>query len=378
MDLDAKYLKVVETINKAGGTPPPVTPTLIELIKEVIKPDEVDFILAFSEQTSQTMEQLKVSSGLGEDEINAMVDVLAKRGVIFNQPNSKGVMVFKLLPLLNVGIFEYLFMKKLEITPYTKRLGELFTKMFEEQRELVKGHYEDVLKMVKHHPPVDRTVPYTTNQGSGKPIAIQINKSLGEPQEKTLPFQDVKDIIDKFDDIAVGHCFCRHFKDITGHPCQQTDSRENCFTFGKSARHTSQQGFARMVNKQEALEILAKAEEDGLMHKAYHPSFDSSRDETSICSCCTCCCGNAHDNTIAGTANEAWFLAVIDHEQCVGCGTCVEHCNAKALTMGDDDKPVLDEELCIGCGYCAYLCPENAVGLSQSHRVVYVTPPMPA
>ncbi len=378
MDQDEKYLKVVEAINKAGGTPPPVTPTLIELIKEVIRPEEVDFILAFSEQTSQTMEQLKASSGLSEDEINAMVDVLAKRGVIFNQPNRKGVMVFKLLPLLNVGLFEYLFMKKLEITPYTKRLGELFTKMFDEQRDLVKAHYKDVLAMVKHHPTVDRTVPYTTNQGTGKPISIQINKSLGDFKEQTMPFQDVKDIIEKFDDIAVGHCFCRHFKDLTGHPCQQTDSRENCFTFGKSARHTSQQGFARMVSKEEALDILAKAEEDGLMHKAYHPNFDSSRDETSICSCCTCCCGNAHDNTIAGTANEAWYLAVFDMEACVGCGTCVEHCNAKALSMGDDDKPVLDEDLCIGCGYCAYLCPENAIGLTQARRVVYVTPQMPA
>ncbi|MBI9076515.1 MAG: 4Fe-4S binding protein [Desulfatibacillum sp.] len=378
MDLNDKYLQVVDAINKAGGTPPPTTPTLIELIKEVIREDETDFIMAFGEQKSQTMEQLKASTGLSEDEINAKVEALAKRGVIFNQPNSKGMMVFRLLPLFNVGIFEYMFMKKLEVTPQTKHIADLFTKMFDEQRELVKANYEDVVKMVKLFPAVDRTIPYTTNQSSGKSISIEINQSLGEMKETKMPFQDVKDIIEKFDDIAVGHCFCRHHKDMTGDPCKQTDSRENCFTFGKSARHTANQDFARMVSKEEALAILTKAEEDGLVHKAYHPGFDSSRDETSVCSCCSCCCGNAHGVTIAGTANEAWFMAVVDKELCVGCGDCIEKCSSRALSMGDDDSPVLDKDLCIGCGVCAHFCPENAIGLVQSRRMVYTTPPRPA
>ena len=377
MDMNEKYLNVVEAINKAGGTPSPVTPTLIELIKNVIKEDETDFVIAFKDQKSQTMEQLKASTGLSEDEINARVEVLAKKGVIFNQPNSKGLMVFRLLPLFNVGIFEYMFMKKLEVTPENKRLADLFSKMFDEQRQLVKEHYDKVLKMVQNFPPVDRTVPYTTNESTGGKISIQINKSLGEVQEKTMPFQDVKDIIEKFDDIAVGHCFCRHHKDLIGDPCKQTDSRENCFTFGKSARHTAQQNFSRMVSKEEALAILTQAEKDGLVHKAYHPGFDSSRDETSVCSCCSCCCGNAHQNTIVGTANEAWYMASVDKELCVGCGECVDRCTSHALSMGDDNAPTVDDTLCIGCGVCAHFCPQNAMGLTQSRRIIFTKPPLP-
>ena len=378
MDQNDKYLKVVEAVNKAGGTPSPVTPTLIELIKEVIKEDETDFVLAFSDQKSQTMEQLQASTGLSQDEINAKVEVLAQKGVIFNQPNSKGVMVFRLLPLFNVGIFEYMFMKKLEITPENKRVAGLFTKMFDEQRELVKTHYDDVVKMAQTFPPVDRTVPYTTNVNSGEKISIQINKSLGAVEETAIPFQDVKEIVEKFDDIAVGHCFCRHHKDLLGDSCKQTDSRENCFTFGKSARHTSKQGFARLLSKEEALAILTQAEEDGLVHKAYHTGLDSSRDETSICSCCSCCCGNAAGNTIAGTASEAWFLAVVDKDLCVGCGECVTRCKSEALTMGEDGFPERDEGLCIGCGVCAHFCPENAIGLVQSKRLIRTIPPRPA
>ncbi len=70
--------------------------------------------------------------------------------------------------------------------------------------------------------------------------------------------QILENIINKFDDIAVGHCFCRQHKDLLGDPCKITDLRENCFTFGKSARFCVEQGFQRMISKDEALEILKK------------------------------------------------------------------------------------------------------------------------
>jgi len=114
MNIDEKYKKAGEIISAAGGTPLPVSDTLIKLLKYFIKEDEVDFITAFADKKSQTMEQLKQSSGLSEEEINKKVKVLAGRGVIFNQPNSKGIMVFRLLPLLNVGTFEYTFMGNIE------------------------------------------------------------------------------------------------------------------------------------------------------------------------------------------------------------------------------------------------------------------------
>ena len=67
-----------------------------------------------------------------------------------------------------------------------------------------------------------------------------------------------------------------------GSPIPPTD------TFGKSARYTTQQNYMRMIDKKEALEILMKAEEDGLVHKAYHPNFYVTNDETSVCNCCKC------------------------------------------------------------------------------------------
>jgi len=375
MSLDDRYKEVTGTINAAGGTPFPVSDTLVDIIKLLLKDDELDFILAFKEKKSQTMDQLKESSGLGEAEILERTESLAKRGFIFNQPSSSGLMVYRLLPLVNVGVFEYTFMQKLERTDENKELSRLFTKVFEEMDEMVQKSYDGLVKFMEQMPAVDRTVPIRVNKATDKPTVIEINRDLGEPAEKILPTQDVAELIDKFDEIAVGHCFCRHHKDMEGRSCKQTEMRENCFTFGKSARYTSAQGFMRMIDKKEALEILLKSEEDGLIHKAYHPKFDVEKAETSVCNCCKCCCGNSVDNQIGPIVNVAGFLAKVDADACVGCETCADYCHAGAIKLGDDDVSHVDEDRCLGCGVCAYFCPEAAITLSESKRIVRIAPP---
>jgi ferredoxin len=219
--------------------------------------------------------------------------------------------------------------------------------------------------------PIDRTVPYTENFETGVDINIVIDKEMEVPEEIIISAQNVEEIIQKFDEIAVGHCYCRHFRDLIGESCKQTDLRENCFTFGKSARYTAEQGFARMISKEEALEILKKSEKDGLVHKAYHPNMDFKREEDSICNCCSDCCGQAKNIT----SNLSSFLAQVDHELCTGCGICVEKCYSCAKELNDEEKARTLEELCIGCGICAAFCPEGAISLVEKRRVVRLAPP---
>ena len=376
MDIDMQYREVAETINAAGGTPFPVTDTLVQIIKELVNEDEIPLILAFKGKTSQTLDQLKESSGLPEAEILEKTKALAGKGIIFDQPNSKGVMVYRLLPLINVGVFEYTFMQKLEPTEKNKRLSGLFTKLFSELSDMVQGIYDGVVQYMANMPPVDRTLPIQTNQSSGQPIIIEINQEVrAQASDQVLQTQNVKDLIDKFDDIAVGHCFCRHHKDMEGHSCAQTDMRENCFTFGKSARFTSDHGFMRLIGKEEALEILMKSREDGLIHKAFHPNFDIAKDETSICNCCKCCCGNSVDNQIGPIVNAAGYLATVTEEKCTGCEACLGYCHTDAIAMGSDNVVHVTEERCLGCGVCAYMCPEDAIHLKEAERIVRIAPP---
>jgi len=370
-----KYKKAVKAINSASGTPLGVSDTTINILKFIVPEEYLDMIIAFRKRKSQTMDQLKEISGMSEEEILKNVEFLAKKGLIMNQPSRSGLMVFRLMPFINVGVFEYIFMNKLEYSDWEKELANLFQKLREESQSRILANYDYVINTILPNiRPIDRTIPFTENRETGNEIEIVVNEALETPEEKILPSQDVKEIINKFDDIAVGHCYCRHHKDLLGHSCKQTDLRENCFSFGKSARYTTEQGFARMISKDEALEILAKSEADGLVHKAYHPNMDFKREEDSICNCCADCCGQWSSITV----NLSNYVSQVNQELCVGCGTCIEKCPTGSLELNDEGKSQKVGERCIGCGICAAFCPENAISLVENERVVRLAPPRPA
>jgi MinD superfamily P-loop ATPase len=50
-------------------------------------------------------------------------------------------------------------------------------------------------------------------------------------------------------------------------------------------------------------------------------------------------------------------VALIDPDQCTGCGICVDMCRWSAI----DEHFVVDEIQCEGCGVCVDFCPEQAI-----------------
>jgi Pyruvate/2-oxoacid:ferredoxin oxidoreductase delta subunit len=370
-----KYKRAAQIINGAGGTPLSLNDTLIRILKHIVPDEEVlDYVKFFKKKTTQTMEQLKETTGLSEEVILPNVEKLAKKGLIFNQPNRHGVMVYRLMPFIDVGVFEYTFMGKLEDNEANRELAQLYHELTTSLKGRLKENYDAVIEFMKTRKPVDRTIPFTENKATGKEIEILINESLEVPVEKILPVQRVEELVEKFNDIAVGHCFCRHQQDLLGNSCKQTDIRENCFTFGKSARYTADQGFSRLITKEEALDIIRRSDDDGLVHKAYHPHFDTTKDETSLCICCNCCCGQAGPETF--NVNATNFIAQVDEELCTGCGICVEKCHTLTMQLNDDNIATVGNK-CIGCGVCAYECPEQAISLKENERVVRFAPVRP-
>lgn len=129
------------------------------------------------------------------------------------------------------------------------------------------------------------------------------------------------------------------------------------------------------MSKEEALEILKKCEDAGLVHKAYHKYGNSSAEEVAICNCCNCCCMTARDCLIFPVVNETNYLVSIDEDLCTGCATCVDLCYNKAIELNDDGKAEREEEFCVGCGVCAYHCPESVISLVEGPRIVRMIPP---
>jgi len=378
--LKEKFKRATEVICKQGMFPFPVSETAIAAVTAAVGENEaeLDLIEAFREKSSQTMEQLVETSGFSAERIQELATNLARKGLVFNQPNSAGVMIYRLMPLMMVGLMEYKFMGKLTGSRDEKELAGLFERLLQELRDRIQGNYDTVSSLFTAAPATDRTVPTHTSQ-EGKPVrVIPVDKTLESYEEFILPSQSVEEIIEKFDDIAVGHCFCRQRRSLLGEePCTYEAPTLNCFTFGKSARHTVAQGFAKMVSKEEALKIMQESEQAGLVHKAFHPHGREDRPETSICNCCKDCC-----DTIrlwrSGTLpliNSTYYLAVIDTEICSGCGTCTEWCPTEAVELNAGGVAEVDEKSCFGCGVCSRFCPEGAIALKEGLRRVFIMPP---
>lgn len=273
--LQSKYEKAASVICRQGIFPFPVNETTLTILRRAVGDvgAELDLIAEFDKKASQTLAELMDSSGMPEETVVKLTNSLARKGLLFNQPNTGGTMVYRLLPLMMVGLMEYTFMGPLQWNDREKELAVLFQRLMDDVRDQVQENYDAFVPIFNISPPIDRTVPARITE-DGKTIrVIPVNKNIEGAGETVLPSQSIDEIIEKFDEIAVGHCFCRQRRALLGEPCTTDAPLENCFTFGKSARHTASQGFARMITREEALRIMREAETTGLVHKALSSQF---------------------------------------------------------------------------------------------------------
>lgn len=120
-----------------------------------------------------------------------------------------------------------------------------------------------------------------------------------------------------------------------------------CIQMGHAAEYYIKTGRARQITREEAFEIIKKAEENGLMHDI--PNLDGEGKTHAICNCCGCGClaiRNAimYRNPDFSRSN---YISVIDEEKCVACGECVENCPTNALRLGQkicSSKPIPEEK----------------------------------
>ena len=357
---DKFWYKVARTFIKAGVFPVPITDTLIELLQTLITEEQAKFILIYK-KPSMTLEEIQQKIDMEEQKIIEMLDILMHNGIIVGtRSRSTGVIVYRLMGLYP-GIFEYTFLRG-ESSEREKNLAVLFEKLFGEISIGTQKNYDSIIKVFKDLPPTDRTLP--------------VEKEVEVGTETVMPFEEIKRYVEEYDDIALVHCYCRHAKELINDPCKLGASKNNCFLFDKTARFGIEQGFGRPVSKEEAIKILREAENEGLVHKVFHVHSDTNRGIEAICNCCKCCCGmiNMYYRGAAPIHTMSSYLAHVDDDSCVGCGTCVEKCPMETIDL-EDAIAVVNEDKCIGCGVCAYHCPEEAMHLERiGSRHVFIPP----
>ncbi len=194
----------------------------------------------------------------------------------------------------------------------------------------------------------------------GYPLrAIPVNAPVNVSRP-IAPYEDVRELIKSQDRIAVANCFCAGHQAVLETGCDQP--LEVCLVLGFYADYYIDLGFGRRITQEEALDILERSEEAGLVHQ-----FADSLDPGAICNCCPDCCGGLR--ILKMLPNPGAFVisnhfAKIDPDLCDGCEICVDRCPMDGISMTSDGAAAnINMDRCIGCGLCVKSCPTEAVML---------------
>ncbi len=316
----------------------PTSPALIEILKVLFPADQAELALRLPMKNttiSELKEMLPDVAGSLEETLHTMV----KRGTVYTGGRPGQERKYRLLPSV-VGWAETPFWAGKE-TDVTKKLAPLWIRYREEAygKELARGDM-----------PVMRVLP--------------VSRTLQDSRE-VLPFDALKPLVEAVSYRAVAHCPCRLMRKSVGEGCDH--ELVNCLHFGGMGRYMVEQGLAREVTSEETLKILKEANEGGLVHLADNVDGHIG----TICNCCGCCCVFLDTQNKMGlhTASSSNYLASVDADECVACGTCEGRCPMGAIAVKEAGVAEVDEAKCIGCGVCTPTCETEAVDLALRGEV---------
>lgn len=210
-------------------------------------------------------------------------------------------------------------------------------------------------------------------------LAAMFGKALDKPHTRIIPvnvsiksktqildFESVEEIISNAYNITVTKCTCR----ASMRKCDHT--LEACIQVNKGADYNETRGSGRKITAEEAMDIIKKAEEEGLIHV----TMNKSQTDNYICNCCPCCC-LAMPVLIEGgvkVVDPSRFRAEVDPDECSGCGMCHERCYFSAITWtdGEGSPSVVNADKCMGCGLCLVTCPEDAIEFLEAREPSFV------
>ncbi len=188
-----------------------------------------------------------------------------------------------------------------------------------------------------------RTEPVAPMLGRGMSFmrAMPVMSAI-ENDSHSASYDEVSTLIENASAISIGPCSCRRTRRIMGEGCGHLEE-DMCIYLNDNAISFSEHGEHRLISKEEAYEIIKRAEENGLVHEVNQtPGFEGAN---AICNCCGCSCLSLRIAQMfrkpEGMSSN--YRAVVNKDNCVACGQCVEYCQMNALKLGQkltEIKPV--------------------------------------
>jgi Pyruvate/2-oxoacid:ferredoxin oxidoreductase delta subunit len=333
------YQRLSEAMAKRGGRGGSAVsvPEYDRMLRVLFTPEEAEVNIVIPPGYF-TPDVIAAQTGKSVADCIAILEGMANKGLCLSVVR-KGTRVYVGPPLMP-GIFEFQFMRGTK-TP---------------------RDYEIARAINSYRKASAAATPAPTRAAFPGTRTIPVQRTV-KAEVSVQTYDQIKAYIETSDPIAVTTCYCRHEallideKDVCGMPM------DVCMQFRSSAEYLIERRMGRKVSKDEAMDVMRRAEEAGLVHACVN-----TQRLDFICNCCACHCAILQGvlrNPKPAEAMLHSYEPFFDEEKCILCGTCIDRCPMKALTMGEGNVPDWNEDRCIGCAVCATGCQDEAITMVE-------------
>ena len=240
-----KILLLASKISLESGTYTGVTPSDPEymILDPVVTDEMADVGMHVKVRKPRRIEEIAKKAGTSVEHAQAMVDELVKCGIVrcVYEGEDHDVETYY-YPIWVPGIMEGMLSVKEQVEKYP-----VIAECFE--------------RYTRYRTPI--LVP-NFPAGMGPMRAMPVGSAIRNDSHAAT-YDEVEHIIERAWAISVGPCSCRRTRRLMGEGCGHLEE-DMCMYIDDIAKFFSKQGSHRLVSKEEALEILQRAEETGLVH----------------------------------------------------------------------------------------------------------------
>ena len=276
----------------------------------ILSDDEADIAIAAGLRKERTAGYLAKKVGKTVEEVQPLLDNLVYYG-IFRRSMDKA---------LGEDVY------------YMQIFAPGILEMMVNQKELLETHPEVGRAFDEYTRNLAASMGAMIPDGYGLMRVIPVESAL-EGIEGVSDYERISHYLDKYDRFSVSPCSCRASRSSLGDGCGHLEE-DMCVQMGRGAEHYIRTGRAREITREQALEIIQRAEENGLMHDMVN--IEEPGESAAICNCCACACFGLRVGLMFGArdAIRSNYVAEVDEAKCVACGQCVENCQTNALKLG--------------------------------------------
>jgi len=285
------------------------------MMDRLLSDEDIEVALPLKLREPTYIEDLAERCGKSVEETAVIADKLARIGVLTYRPDENGVDRV-VLPIFVVGICEQLM------------LGGFDSDQFAEHPELGVGFVTHTTRTATGKgfllPPA--------NHGVHRPVPIA---SALNSETKAESWEDLQYLIDEsaHGSYAVAECICRKISNEYGNLADEPDMHW-CMPLGDYADYAVRVGKAKRVTREEYMARLKEADERGYVHNVSNHDGPCPIEYVCNCDYQTCMSLRASNYTKAANIAKSNFVARVNEEKCVACGSCVEKCPANAVRLG--------------------------------------------